>query len=62
MIRSWDSGIKIYKPWSQVRRNCPRASQEAAESVAKVAAEAMEEDIVEAEEGTIINLDDFEDL
>src|SRR5690606_6518115 len=38
----------------------PKASQEAAESVANAAAEAMEK--IAEEEEDVINLDDFEDL
>jgi hypothetical protein len=47
----------IYKPGAG-KAKLPKASQKAAESVAKAAAEAMEK----IEEEDIINLDDFEDL
>lgn len=47
----------IYKP-GEGKAKLPKASQKAAESVAKTAAEAMEK----IEEEEIINLDDFEDL
>ena len=49
----------IYKP-GEGKGKLPRASQKAAESVAKTAAEAMEK--IAEEEEDIINLDDFEDL
>src|SRR5690606_35690131 len=49
----------IYKP-GEGKGKLPRASQKAAESVAKAAAEAMEK--IDEEEEDIINLDDFEDL
>ena len=49
----------IYKPGAG-KAKLPKASQEAAESVAKAAAEAMEK--IAEEEEDIINLDDFEDL
>lgn len=49
----------IYKPGAG-KAKLPKASQEAAESVAKTAAEAMEK--IAKEEEDIINLDDFEDL
>ena len=48
----------IYKP-GEGKAKLPKASQEAAESVAKAAVEAMEKI---AEEEDIINLDDYEDL
>ncbi len=47
----------IYKP-GEGKAKLPKASQKAAESVAKTAAEAMEK----IEEEDIIDLDDFEDL
>ena len=49
----------IYKP-GEGKGKLPRASQKAAESVAKTAAEAMEK--IAEEEEDVINLDDFEDL
>ncbi len=49
----------IYKP-GEGKAKLPKASQKAAESIAKTAAEAMEK--IEKEEEDIINLDDFEDL
>jgi len=49
----------IYKQ-GEGKAKLPKASQKAAESVAKTAAEAMEK--IEEEEEDIINLDDFEDL
>lgn len=56
-LEQWHQNI--YKP-GEGKAKLPKASQEAAESVAKAAAEVMEK--IAEEEEYIINLDDYEDL